>query len=321
VPYTFAVTARRWAYRIGICKSHPADAPVICVGNLTTGGTGKTPTVAWVVRRLREAGHSPAVLTRGYKAVEGTSDEAEMLRQLCQAPVVVEPNRVTGAARAVRGGADVIVMDDGYQHRRLRRDLDIVLVSATDPFGYGWCLPRGLLREPLAALKDAHVVLITHSNEVAAERLQAVRDRIGRHSRGALIALAVHRPTHVLDEQGARQPLETLAGRNVFAFCGLGHPEGFFSSVANLHARVMGRRALDDHADYDADTVGRLQSEMQHCQASLAVTTQKDYVKLADTPLAARTWQLAVDVEISDRREELLDRILSAASRAAGGGT
>ena len=147
VPYAAAMRVRRDAYRRGVLASHAAGVPVICVGNVTTGGTGKTPMVAWVVRRLLENGFAPAILTRGYKSSAGQSDEAELLRRSLPAsvPIVVNGNRLAGAQAARQQGANVLVMDDGFQHHRLRRDLDIVLIDATNPFGFGRCLPRGLL--------------------------------------------------------------------------------------------------------------------------------------------------------------------------------
>ncbi|MCY2924491.1 MAG: tetraacyldisaccharide 4'-kinase, partial [Planctomycetota bacterium] len=130
-PYAGAVRLRRWAYRKGLLHSHKAGVPVVCVGNLTAGGTGKTPMVAWVVKHLREQGRRPAILTRGYKAHRGISDEAELLKAVTGADVVVQADRVAGAAGAIAAGADVCVMDDGYQHLRLRRDFSIVLLDAT----------------------------------------------------------------------------------------------------------------------------------------------------------------------------------------------
>ena len=152
-PYAGTMWLRRWMYRRALLPSRRAKVPVICIGNITTGGTGKTPMVAWVVGRLKAAGCNPAILTRGYRPAAGQSDEAELLKHLCDAPVVINGDRPAGAAQAVAGGADVLVMDDGFQHRRLRRDMDVVLIDATNPFGYGHCLPRGLLREGPSALR------------------------------------------------------------------------------------------------------------------------------------------------------------------------
>ena len=315
LPYAAAMRLRRWAYRRGILPSHAANAAVICVGNITTGGTGKTPMVVWLVRHLTESGRQVAILTRGYKAVEGTSDEAELLAQLCDAAVVIDPDRVAGAAAAVAAGADVIVMDDGYQHRRLRRDLDIVLVSAASPFGYNWCLPRGLLREPPSALRDADVVVITHSDDVAAERLAELKERLGRLSCGATIGLARHKPTHLLDDAGETAPLSDLAGRRIFAFCGIGGPEGFFAMLEGLGAELVGRRALDDHVAYTQARQAALLAAADDADAEMVVTTQKDHVKLADTDLGRRTCQLMMELDVVAGGDEILAKVRAIATR------
>ena len=314
LPYATVMRLRRWAYRRGILRSHAADAAVICVGNLTTGGTGKTPMVVWIVRQLAEAGRKVAILTRGYKAVEGTSDEAELLKSLCNAAVVINPDRVAGAASAAADGADVLVMDDGYQHRRLRRDLDIVLVSAANPFGYNWCLPRGLLREPPSALRDADVIVITHSDEVPPERLAELKQRLGRLACGATIGLANHRPTHLIADRGEIAPLSDLAGRKVFAFCGIAAPEGFFAMLADLGARVVGRRALEDHVHYTAALQADLQAAADDTDADMVITTQKDHVKLADTDLGPRTWQLVMELDVIAGGDEILEKIRAVAA-------
>jgi tetraacyldisaccharide 4'-kinase len=323
-PYAAAMRLRRWAYRTGIAKSHAAGVPVICVGNLTTGGTGKTPMVVWVVRLLQQAGHRPAILTRGYRgeapaaAASGTpddglggSDEARLLAALTAAPVMVDGDRVAGAARAVAGRADVLVMDDGFQHRRLRRDLDIVLIDAGDPFGLGHCLPRGLLREGPSALADAHAVVITHSDEAALDdlaRLAALAPRASHYA-------AVHVPKCLLDETGARRPLGELLGRPVLAFAGLAAPDHFFAALEHLGAHLAVRRALPDHAAYTQSVLDELAAAAVAAKADMLVTTQKDHVKLAPLHAAMPVWQLAVEMDITDGRESLVARILEVAGR------
>lgn len=313
--YCPAVGLRRWAYRRRLLKSHAADVPVICVGNITTGGTGKTPMTGWVVRQLREAGHHPAILIRGYKSRDGHSDEADLLRHVTSAPVVVEPDRVAAARRAAGAGADVLVMDDGYQHRRLRRDLDIVLVSATNPFGFGYCLPRGLLREPPRALRDADAVVVTHAEAATEEQIQTLTDRLGRLAPQASLHVAAHKPVCAIDENGARRPLSDMQGRKACAFCGLAEPDNFFVMLANLGVRLVSRHPLDDHFPYDADSMERLCDsclERAGCQANLHITTQKDYVKLSGLPSNHAVWQLVIEMELVSGRDELLDKILSA---------
>ena len=300
---------RRWNYRKGVYKAAKVDVPVICVGNITTGGTGKTPMVAWVVEQLAAAGATPAIVMRGYKARDGKSDEAEMLGCLCDCQVVVNANRVAGARTAIVAGADMVVLDDGYQHRRLKRDLDIVLIDATNPFGFGHVLPRGLLRERPAALKDAQAVVITRSDQVSPEQLAELRGTLKEYAPGASMHAAAHRPVGVLDEQGARLDAAELAGKRVVAFCGLGNPGGFFKTLRQVGACAAAEVAYDDHAVYDGTTVEQIDELAGQTKADVLVTTQKDAVKLAGLNFAKPLWQLMVRMDITDGRSELLSKI------------
>jgi len=310
-PYAGLMRLRRAAYHAGIMRRCAAGVPVICVGNITCGGTGKTPMVAWVVRLLKGAGRKPAILTRGYKAVEGRSDEAELLADLASVPVVVNADRAAGAKQAVAGGADALVMDDGFQHMRLRRDLDIVLIDATDPFG-GGLLPAGLRREPLSALRDAGAVVITRSNEIAKERLEKLKTRVSRLAPAATVHAAVHKPVAVIDEGGGRRSASALDGRGVLAFCGIGNAGSFFATLERLGARLAGRRALGDHVHYTARIIESLARAAEDARAELLVTTQKDFVKLRGASFGRPVWQLAVEIEVVEGPSALAEAVLAA---------
>jgi len=312
-PYSAAMRMRRRMYRWGLLASRRAGVPVISVGNLTTGGTGKTPMVAWVVWRLRQAGLRPAVLTRGYKAIGARSDEASLLEELTRCPVVVDGDRLRGAAAALAAGAEVLVMDDGFQHRRLRRDLDIVLIDSTNPFGYGHCLPRGLLREPPAALKDADAIVLTHSDAAPAERLERLRDRLVRLAPSATLHAAVHKPLRVLSRDEA-MPLDSLAGRKICAFCGIGNPESFFRLLGELNARLVHRRAFEDHVNYTPQLIESFRGEILRCEAEVLVTTQKDAIKLTGAELGRPLWQLVVEMQLTDGGDELAAKVRGAAT-------
>ncbi|MFP4138976.1 MAG: tetraacyldisaccharide 4'-kinase [Planctomycetota bacterium] len=311
-PYAGLMRLRRGAYRAGLLPSRNAQVPVVCVGNLTTGGTGKTPMVAWVVEYLQQLGRAPAVLTRGYKAADGVSDEAQLLGQATGAAVVVDPDRLAGASRAVADGADALVMDDGFQHLRLRRDLNIVLIDATRPWGYGHCLPRGILREPIAALRDAEAVVITRADQVGSKAVDDIRRRIREIVPDAPIALASHRPSGVIDASGEHHPLDVLAGRKVCAFCGIGNPEAFFRTLESLNARVVSRHALDDHYEYGLQLeqiTCRTCGEGINCPAQVMITTAKDYVKVARKPIGREVWQLTTAMDIHDGADAI-ERLL-----------
>jgi len=317
VPYSLYMRIRRWAYRHRLLKSRAAAVPVICVGNLTTGGTGKTPTVAYVVRHLQERGLRPAVLTRGYKAVDGCSDEAELLRQATAAEVVVNADRVAGAAEAVARGCNVCVMDDGFQHRRLRRDLDIVLIDAERPWGFGRCLPRGLLREPVSALRDAGAVIVTRADRVEADRREAIEARLRRCAPQAVLAAACHAPSRLVGPAGQSLPLAELSGRKVVAFCGIARPRQFFHALAALGARVVQTVELDDHALYTPAVVEELRLAVRRHRAHLLVTTEKDLVKLRDAKMPAPLWALAIAIQLM-AGEDALRRRMDATVGAAG---
>ena len=309
-PYAGAMRLRRWAYRRGLLASHEAEAPVICVGNVTVGGTGKTPMVAWIVQRLKEMGVSAAILTRGYKAVDGVSDEAELLKQLTDAPVIINPDRVAGAAEAVAGGAGAIVMDDGFQHRRLRRDLDIVLIDATNPFGGGGCLPFGRLRESPAALRDAHAVIITRSDMIDGESLAALDAKLRRLAPCASIHTAVHEPTRLADETGSELPLESLAGKKAFAFAGLANPGPFFGALAALGAELTAEAALADHVYYEPKLLAELAEGARGSGAEAMVTTAKDRVKIADpAALPLPLWTLEIEMRLRAGEAELMEKL------------
>ncbi len=281
-PYAALMRMRRQGYRQHPSKSISVGVPVISVGNITTGGTGKTPMVAWLVEQLAASGRKPAVVTRGYMTSGQASDEAQLLRQGESGPVkvFVDPDRVAAARAAVADGADVIVMDDGFQHRRLRRDLDIVLIDAINPFGFGHCLPRGLLREPLSALADADVLVITHSDLIEPVELSGLQRKLAELAPRAMIALAEHEPTTVRDPDNEEFDAHLLDGLVVCAFCGLGNPDAFFRTLKKLGCQMVATIPFDDHAAYNAVQIDRIMNAVASSHAQVLVTTAKDKVKI-----------------------------------------
>lgn len=314
-PYAGTMRLRRWAYHRGLMRSASAGVPVISVGNVTMGGTGKTPMVVWVVRQLAAAGASPAILTRGYKGGAGAGDEVEFLRRAAGVDVVVNADRAAGAAEAVARGADVLVMDDGFQHMRLRRDLNVVLIDATAPFGGGCCLPLGRLREPLSALRDADAVVITRSDLVAAGVVASLRERMAKLAPRASRHLAVHRTVGLIDAEGAARSPDALADRKVLAFCGIGNGRAFLATVKGLRAEVVGLCRLGDHVRYTPRLVEKVFRLADRRSAELLVTTEKDYVKLRSLPLARGVWQVVIQMTVTEGRDQLRQKVLAAAGR------
>jgi tetraacyldisaccharide 4'-kinase len=321
VPYALAVAARNAAYDRRLLPAARAHAPVVSVGNLTLGGTGKTPLVAWVAGSLAACGRRPAIVSRGYGARRGErSDEAAELGLLLPGvPHLADRDRVAAARRATAGGADVVVLDDGFQHRRLARDLDIVAVDATDPFGGGRIFPRGLLREPLAGLGRAQAVVLTRATSVDAGRRAEIRSRLADACRAARVAMppvwaeARHRPVRLRAAAGPERPLESLAAARLVAFAGIGNPAAFRGSLESCGADLAAFQSFPDHHRYTADDLEGIGRRATGVRADLVVTTLKDLVKidresLAGVPLFAV--EIALDILAGqDALESLLGRV------------
>ncbi|MCX5644054.1 MAG: tetraacyldisaccharide 4'-kinase [Phycisphaerae bacterium] len=346
--YRLAVYIRNALYDHRLLRTHRVNAAVLSVGNLTTGGTGKTPLVVWLCQDLREKQVRCAILTRGYKMREGElSDEPALLSALCPGTaVVVNPDRVAGAAEAIcrfegaslsnRGqdardtqGRDalatrVLVMDDGFQHRRLARDLDIVAIDATRPFGYRRLLPAGLLREPVTGLRRAHAVVLTRCDQVSQKVLEEIEEEIRRVNPDLVLARSIHVPVGVKTGGGTEISLDWLGGKRLFAFCGIGNPQSFFHTVERLGGVLVGSRVYDDHYRYAAGDLDEIRREAAAKEASLILTTQKDWTKISrlagsqDHPPVA---YLAVELRISAGAQALtalIDRVLGSTMPTAG---
>lgn len=313
--YLAAVALRnRWYDRASAATR--VDSPVISVGNLTTGGTGKTPVVAWVVEQLRRGGARPAILSRGYRALpDGENDEKRLLDRLCPGvPHLQNPDRIASARQAIASyGADVLVLDDGFQHRRLHRDLDIVLIDALNPWGYGRLLPRGLLREPCSSLRRAQVVIITRADLCSSGELLALHNEVRRHT-DAKVAHAAFRPTHLVNAAGETASLLLLAEQRVAAFCGIGNPAGFQSTLEAMNQQCAAKSllAFPDHHHYGTADVARLAAHER--RAGLLLTTEKDIVKFSTSDVAGRPlWAVRLGVELTHAAfavEDAVNRIV-----------
>ncbi|MFT3882253.1 MAG: tetraacyldisaccharide 4'-kinase [Gemmatales bacterium] len=321
LPYNLVMRVRNRLYDAGFFQQHQVGVPVIVVGNLTVGGTGKTPAVEYVARFFREQHRQVALLSRGYGASETRNDEALVLESnLDDVPHLQGADRVSLANTAIEElESDLLVLDDGFQHRRLKRDLDIVLVDATNPWGYGWCLPRGLLREPRSGLRRAGMILITRSDQVDKECLGRLQNEITRIVPGCVVAQCKHAPL-TLQNTVDGEPVSSLAGRKIAAFCGIGNAAGFWKTVQSLGCTIIDQKSFPDHHQYQREDVEMLQQWAAQLPADTwIVTTQKDWVKLridqlGDKPL----WSLRIALEITQGRstfESVLLNVIGGESR------
>ncbi len=278
------VALRDIAYRAGLRRTHSSPVPAISVGNLTVGGTGKTPVVRWLTAELVARGRTPGILHGGY-----TDDEPALHRRWFPAlPVVAERHRVRGARTAAEAGADVVVLDDAFQHRRIRRDLDLVLVAAERWTPRPRLLPRGPYREPLRALHRADVVVVTRRRASAADAAAVARSV---HQRtGGPVAVAHLRPSGWLGLDGA--PREGAPTRGV-GVAAIGRPAAFFEQVAGQGMRLDARLAFRDHHDYSEADAARIRAAAGE---GAVITTAKDAVKLHSLLEDADVWVLDQEV-------------------------
>jgi len=304
---------RRRFYRRGVLPVGRLGVPVVSVGNLTSGGTGKTPVVEWVVRWLLRNGGKPAVLSRGYggtvtSAAPGKNDEALMLaRSLPGVPHYPDPDRLRAGRSAVAAGADCLVLDDGFQHLRVHRDVNLALIDALDPFGGGWVLPAGTLRESVSCLREADAVILTRVDTVSESELGRLRERLHRLAPQVVLCETTHRPTHLVTVGSTEtEPPERIAGRKVFLFCGIGNPRGFLRTVERLAAEPVAVHFLPDHFSYRREDLARIAEDCTRAGAEVALTTEKDAVKIGGKwpgrlPLLA----LRVEIDFTAGQEQL----------------
>lgn len=315
--YRAATSARNAYFRLNRSAARQAAIAVVSVGNLTVGGSGKTPLVAEIARRLIALGRRPAILTRGYAAPPGQeADEVLEYREtLPDVPVVVNPDRVAGASEArERHSVDCVILDDGFQHRRLARDLDIVVIDALDPWGGGWVLPAGRLREPRSGLRRASLAILSRRNQINASQLASIESEIRRIAPQVPILRAITEVTALIDDRDKPVALDSIAGHSILPVCGLGNPATFELALRSVATRVAPAMRFPDHHSYSPRDWDRIQRAAATGGAELIVTTGKDWVKLrrlasAADKAAARFACLRVRATIADPDGELTRRL------------
>lgn len=312
--YRAVVARRNRAFDRG-ARVRSVDAPVVSVGNLSVGGTGKTPVVAMVVRMLRDAAHSPGIAMRGYKARPGQeSDEQREYRTSCPGtPVVADPDRVAGATELIgTHGCTCVVLDDGFQHRFLHRDLDIVLLDATRDAFADRCLPAGWLREPVESLERAHFAILTHAETVSAADIDRMTTHIRERFPHIGLAVSEHAWTALSSLEGHRQSPESLGEEPVTLASGIGNPSAFEATARRNSLEVRSHMIMPDHHEWTASDLDRLQ---RRAPDGPVITTRKDWVKIErlNHPLLDRMLVAEVAIVLRDGEQELRDALLAAA--------
>ena len=303
--YAPAVELRNSWYDFIPGAARIVSVPVISVGNVTMGGTGKTPLTAAVVQRAVSRGVKTAIISRGYHAKPGElNDEGKELTTRIPSCVYVQnPKRAQAAAELCAleesSRPQLIVLDDGFQHRRLARQLDIVLVDALNPFGYNRICPRGFLRESLSALRRAQCVVITRADRVTESELEQIEQRVLSYNRNLVLARACHRPGILRRLSGQTEPLSAVAGKRVMAFCGLGNPDAFRQTVESLECNVAAFKAYPDHCLYSASDEKEITALADNVQADAVVCTMKDFVKLSPALLQTPIPVYGIEIDMA----------------------
>ena len=332
--YGAVMRARRALYRSGRLQVHELGVPVVSVGNLTTGGTGKTPLVEWIANELAQMGRRVCILTRGYgRSSSGTrvivsdgneilsdanrsGDEplllAERLKGL--AAVICDADRVSAARWAVENfKSDVFILDDGFQHLRVARNLNILTIDATNPWGNGRLLPAGILREPLAELTRAECIVITRADDL--HTTKALRHEIAAQTRGPIFSsrmrLSGLRPIEG-DLGRSLISAEEIKASPVAAFCGIGNPESFFSLLRRGGYQLGHTQVFRDHHSYTQSDIDRVVRESATHGAQILLTTAKDEVKLRSLrfELPCYAADIAIEIENQEKLRALVERAI-----------
>jgi len=302
--YGLIVRARILLYRNKWLKQNRLKAPVISVGNLTVGGTGKTPMVIWLAEKFLAEGKRVAILSRGYRGANGTSDEIQMMKSRLQNRVSfgVGPNRYAEGKRLEsQQPVDVFLLDDGFQHLQLARDVNILLVDASRPLSNELLLPSGRLREPLSAIHRSDVVVFTRTNDQFSVK-RAIQEFPEFLIFPATTRLLRYRRLGA-EQQPPAPPIE-LPPQPVFVFCGIGNPDAFLADVDRWGNCVAGRAIYPDHHFYSARDLRHLEDSAKKAGARSLLMTEKDAQNLGDFKSSSLpVYYCEIEVKISDAEE------------------
>ncbi len=324
-PYSVVLKTRNVLYKNGFIKSTKLPVKVFSIGNITTGGTGKTPLVEIMAKTLHQSGRKVAILSRGYgsnnlsqKNNDIVNDECLVLRENLQdVQIFAGKDRVKNGEKVIRNyGIDCIILDDGFQHFKLRRDLDVVVIDSLNPFGGEYLVPRGSLREPLKNLRRADIFIISHCDQSSENAIKSICMRLKQLNADAPVCESIHRPVHVEDLTGSSiLELEWLKGKRIYGLSAIGNPESFAFTLKELGADLIKHRIYYDHHVYTMEEIDGVVSEANSLGADAIVVTQKDIVKIKKMNIkGANILSLKIELEITKGIElynEAIDRVLN----------
>ena len=296
--YYIITSFRNKLYDLGILKARSIEGvKITCIGNITVGGTGKTPAVQYFTKKYSNAGKNVAIVSRGYRGkrkndplvvsdgekifttAKESGDEPFLHALNCKVPIIVGKNRYKACKLAVEEfGVDTIILDDGFQHRKLNRNRDIVLIDATNPFGGGALLPKGTLREDIKGLNRAKEFIITKSDLVSSSELKNIKKQLMAYDKN--ISIAKHSVVSLSDINGNLKPLFWVKGQRVLLFSGLANPLNFEKTVISLDPKATERVDFMDHYSFKKEDLIKIKRRAEDMKADLIITTEKDLVKL-----------------------------------------
>ncbi|MCG9126765.1 tetraacyldisaccharide 4'-kinase [Candidatus Poribacteria bacterium] len=334
--YVTIIYIRNLCYDLGISKQTQLPCTVISIGNIVVGGTGKTPATATIANLLHKKGYKVVILLRGYGRSSSekisivsdgekclcsrieSGDEAYLLaHQLNGIPIIVGKNRFdTGKIAYDHFNCDIILLDDGYQHRKLTRDIDILTIDATQPFGTGTLLPIGTLREPISSLKRASIILLTRTDSPH-KPIEDLKNEIKRYIPNSSILDSIHHPTSLYElgnhnwknDESQTIPLKELEDKRILAVCGIGNPDAFKSTIQSLNPESIQLIPFPDHHIYSDSDIEKIVQKSKQVNAQWVVTTQKDEDKLATLSQHIPVFVLSIELIFTDGKEVLLNEL------------
>ncbi|NQT32575.1 MAG: tetraacyldisaccharide 4'-kinase, partial [Candidatus Omnitrophica bacterium] len=303
--YAVGIGIVGWMYHSRIRKEHRAPVPVISVGNITLGGTGKTPFTMFLAEYLLQSGRSPAILIRGYG-----EDENRMIKDtLADVPVFVGQNRLASARSAAGNGCDVLVLDDGFQHRKLARDLNIVLVDSVRFFGNESLFPRGTLREPVSSLERADILVLTKVDQLDELERERASEKLKGLSKGKSVVQMRHKPFFLNDVTGGAYQVDSIKNEKVCLVSGIVDPDYFAFLIKGLGAEIVSRFDFDDHHQFTRVDMMKVYKRALETKADKIIITKKDHVKIKDLDvpeIEEKLFVLDIVLDIVKGRERLI---------------